>query len=126
MNFRNSFIQGTKEKVLEYALKGICDSAILTNLHPRTSISIILQDLQSDGNVIFEFLSSQAHFEVILSLDTSRNEHAHLILTEYFNLVKCRVTEIWLCSCATKIRSTAVNNFCWNSSPNILLSLLRP
>lgn len=39
-----------QEKVIEYSIKSICDGSILTNLHPRTSINIILQEIQTESN----------------------------------------------------------------------------
>lgn len=39
-----------QEKVIEYCVKSICDGSILTNLHPRTSINIILQEIQTESN----------------------------------------------------------------------------
>jgi hypothetical protein len=40
-----------REKVIEYTICSICDGAILTHLHPRTAINIIVQEIQNDGNV---------------------------------------------------------------------------
>lgn len=37
---------------MEYTLRSILDGIILTNLHPRTAINIILQEIQNDSNVI--------------------------------------------------------------------------
>ena len=39
-----------KEKVIEYSIKSICDGAILSYIHPRTCINIVLQELETDGN----------------------------------------------------------------------------
>jgi exosome complex component RRP46 len=36
-----------QEKVIEYSIKSICDGSILTTMHPRTSINIILQEVQT-------------------------------------------------------------------------------
>lgn len=39
-----------REKVLEYTIKSICDGIILTHLHPRTAINIILQEIENGGS----------------------------------------------------------------------------
>ncbi len=39
-----------QEKVIEYSVKTICDGSILTQLHPRTAINIILQEIQTESN----------------------------------------------------------------------------
>jgi ribonuclease PH len=46
-----------KEKVIEYTIRSICDGVILTHLHPRTAINIIIQELQNDGSVSFAFIN---------------------------------------------------------------------
>jgi hypothetical protein len=37
--------------VFEYELRSILDGTILTNLHPRTAINVVFQEIQNDGNV---------------------------------------------------------------------------
>lgn len=36
--------------MIEYSLKSICDGCILTQLHPRTAINIILQEIQTESS----------------------------------------------------------------------------
>jgi exosome complex component RRP46 len=39
-----------KDKVNEYALRSVCDGAVLAGLHPRTAVSLVLQELETDGS----------------------------------------------------------------------------
>jgi hypothetical protein len=40
-----------REKVIEYELRSVLDGTVLTNLHPRTAINVVFQEIQNDGNV---------------------------------------------------------------------------
>jgi len=41
-----------REKELEFTIRSISDGLILTQLHPRTAINIIIQEIQNNGSVI--------------------------------------------------------------------------
>ncbi|RNA37638.1 Cleavage and polyadenylation specificity factor subunit 5 [Brachionus plicatilis] len=56
-----------REKLMEYTLRSIIDGIILTNLHPRTAINIILQEIQNDSN----FISCALNCACLALLDAS-------------------------------------------------------
>uniref|UniRef100_T1JNA3 Uncharacterized protein n=1 Tax=Strigamia maritima TaxID=126957 RepID=T1JNA3_STRMM len=45
-------LPGTAEKLRENTIKNICESAIWTALYPRTSITIIIQELEDRGGLL--------------------------------------------------------------------------
>ena len=75
LKFKYNYIirfEANREKVLEYSIRSICDGTIITQMHPRTAINIILQEIQNDGNVI------EWNF-IILKLDYFANKLIILI-----------------------------------------------
>lgn len=52
----NVGLSGIKEKSMEYHIRDILDSIILTNLNPRTSINLTIQEIQNNGSVSQVFL----------------------------------------------------------------------
>jgi exosome complex component RRP46 len=44
-------LPGCGEKVIEKIVRDTCEAVILTSLHPRSSISIVIQVEQDDGSV---------------------------------------------------------------------------
>ena len=51
-------VQGNRERVLEYSIRSICDGVILSTMHPRTAINIVIQEIQNDGNYLACALNS--------------------------------------------------------------------
>ena len=45
---------GCAEKALERLIRNTCDAIILTSMHPRSAITIVVQELHNDGSVSFE------------------------------------------------------------------------
>lgn len=45
------YVAGIADKLKESMLNNVCKSAILSSEYPRTSISIIVQEMQSSGTV---------------------------------------------------------------------------
>lgn len=50
-------LPGTQEKTIEGVIKNTC-SAILMTLYPRTSITVVVQELQNDGSLLACCLNS--------------------------------------------------------------------
>ena len=48
-----STLLGCAEKAIERLIRNTCDSAILTTMHPRSAMTIVLQELCNDGSVSF-------------------------------------------------------------------------
>ena len=47
-----TFIVGPAERLQEKFLRGILETVILTTLHPRTLITIIVQEIVNDGSLL--------------------------------------------------------------------------
>jgi exosome complex component RRP46 len=47
----NVGLPGIREKSMEYHIKDILDGVLLTNLNPRTSINLTIQEIQNNGSV---------------------------------------------------------------------------
>jgi Mor family transcriptional regulator len=47
----NCFVSGVSDRIKENFIKNICEAAILTSLHPRTAINVVIQEMQDCGGV---------------------------------------------------------------------------
>ena len=45
-------LPGCAEKLVERVIKNTCETVILTALHPRTSITVVLQEMQNCGSLL--------------------------------------------------------------------------
>jgi len=48
----SSFVAAPKEKQFEYLIRNTLDAVIISTLHPRTAINVIIQVLQEDGSIL--------------------------------------------------------------------------
>jgi hypothetical protein len=46
-----SMLLGCAEKAMERLIRNTCDSTILTTMHPRSAMTIVLQEVCNDGSV---------------------------------------------------------------------------
>ncbi|KAM9317533.1 exosome complex component RRP46 isoform 2-T2 [Pholidichthys leucotaenia] len=47
-----SFVQGVKERSQEECLRQTCEASLLLSLHPRSSLTLVLQVLHDDGSLL--------------------------------------------------------------------------
>ncbi|CAF0740349.1 unnamed protein product [Brachionus calyciflorus] len=72
-----------REKVFEYTLRSILDGIIITSLHPRTAINVIIQEVQNDSN----YLACSLNCACLALLD------ANIPLKYTFASVSCALIE---------------------------------
>lgn len=94
-------ILGCAEKSMERLIRNTCESVILTSMHPRSAMTIVLQEICNDGSVSFDV------HNIMFTLNSWRflrlYHHQNIYVPEQYlvdiMLYQCRVygnVECWL------------------------------
>ncbi len=81
-----SGVSGVNEKAMEFEIRSILEGIVLTHLHPRTLINVVIQNVQNDGNVSpisfrsSKNLSVQPYCFVLLLFDSCLCVHWMLVV----------------------------------------------
>lgn len=46
-------VTGVADRLTEFIVKNICETALIAALHPRSAIIVVLQEMQNNGGVSF-------------------------------------------------------------------------
>lgn len=53
---------GVKERAQEQCVRETCEASLLLSLHPRSSLTLVLQELHNDGSVSFSHAARHLQF----------------------------------------------------------------